>query len=377
MRTLEEIRARIDEIDAQLLPLFLDRLECSREVAEVKIAKGLPVLNAAREKQILDEVERKAGSRGGEARLLYDAILTSSRALQHRMMDGGRDLRDLIENAPSKDLPHDRIACQGVPGAYSHEAALLLYPGCRPHFYKTWEDIFRAIRDGKEDLGILPVENSSAGSVSDVYGLILKYRFSIVGAATLRIRHCLAVPEGIDLSQVKKVYSHPQGLAQCSEYTEAHGLTPVPCSNTAAAAKAVAEGGEPAAAICSEQAAKEYGLHIAAHGIQNSSANRTRFVAISRTLFIPEDAQKISLCFSLPHTTGSLNGVLSQFAAAGLNLTKIESRPISSADGENFEYDFYLDFAGNIRSGDTLNLIASLQSELPRFSFLGNYTELD
>lgn len=377
MRALEEIRAEIDAIDAKLLPLFLERLQCSREVAQVKMASGLPVFHAAREAQILERVEKQAGACGGEARLFYDAILTSSRALQNRMMDGGKELRQMIENAPSKDLPHDRIACQGIAGAYSHEAALLLYPGCRPHFYKTWEEIFRAIRDGKEDLGILPVENSSAGSVSEVYGLILKYRFSIVGAATLRIRHCLAVPQGVDLTQVKNVYSHPQGLAQCSEYIESHGLTPVPCSNTAAAACAVAQGGELAAAICSEQAAHEYGLHIVDHGIQNSSVNRTRFVAISRNLFIPEDAQKISLCFSLPHTTGSLNNVLSQFAAAGLNLTKIESRPISSSDGENFEYDFYLDFTGNIRSGNTLDLIAALQSELPRFTFLGNYTELD
>lgn len=377
MQTLDQIRARIDEIDSQLLPLFLERLECSRQVAQVKIAQGLPVLNVEREKQILDEVEKKAGVHGGEARMLYDTILTTSRNLQHQMMQDGGELRRQVQNAPSRDLPHAHIACQGVAGAYSHEAALLLYPGCRPSFYKTWEEIFRAVEQGKEDLGILPVENSSAGSVSDVYGLILKYRFFIVAAATLRIRHCLAVPKGMDLAAVKVVYSHPQALAQCSEYLETHGFQPVPCSNTAAAAKTVAESGEPVAAICSEQAAEEYGLDIVAHGIQNSTVNRTRFIAISRTLFLPEDAQKISLCFSLPHTTGSLNSVLSRFAAAGLNLTKIESRPISSADGENFEYDFYLDFTGNLRSGDTLNLIASLQSELPRFSFLGNYTEID
>lgn len=180
---------------------------------------------------------------------------------------------------------------------------------------------------------------------------------------------------GTRLSDLHAVYSHPQGLAQCSAFTKEHHLEASVCSSTSAAAKAVAGRKEPGiAAICSEQAAEEYGLEILQRDIQNTANNCTRFIVISRTLFIPEDAQKISLCFSVPHTTGTLYGVLARFATAGLNLTKIESRPIA---GRNFEYDFYLDFSGNIRQSNTLDLLCALRDELQRFSFLGNYIEKD
>ena len=218
------------------------------------------------------------------------------------------------------------------------------------------------------------MENSSAGSVSEVYGLILEHRFFIAAATTLRVRHCLAAPPSADPARIRDVYSHRQALAQCSQFLARHGYVPQPYSNTAAAAKMAAERGGDLAVICSEQAAETHGLRILERGIQNSSGNRTRFIAISRTLTIPDDAQKISLCFSLPHTTGSLYHVLARFAVAGLNLTKIESRPISS-EGRLFEYDFYLDFTGNLREEPTLEFIASLQAELPDFSFLGNYRE--
>ena len=224
------------------------------------------------------------------------------------------------------------------------------------------------------EIGLLPVENSSAGSVSEVYDLILKYRFFISAAVTLHIHHCLAAPASADPAAIQQVFSHPQALSQCSDFLAQQGYTPVPYSNTAAAAKMVAETGGNLAAICSEKAAQTHGLRVLQTGIQNNRANRTRFIAISRELCIPDDAQKISLCFSLPHTTGSLYHVLARFAVNGLNLTKIESRPIMG-DGPQFTYDFYLDFTGNIRHAHTLDLLASLRKELPRFSFLGNYRE--
>ena len=218
---------------------------------------------------------------------------------------------------------------------------------------------------------MLPVENSAAGSVTAVYDLILRYRFYIVGAVDVKVEHCLAA--GKATGTPNAAVSHPQALSQCSEYLEAHGLRAVEWSNTAAAAQYVAEECPPGvAAICSKEAAQKYGLTILRESIQNEAENTTRFVVISKEAILPEDAGKISLCFSLPHVTGSLSSVLERFALAGLNLTKIESRPLP---GKNFEYDFYLDFTGNIHQPATLDLICALRDELPRFSFLGNYSE--
>ena len=224
---------------------------------------------------------------------------------------------------------------------------------------------------GSADFGVLPVENSAAGSVTAVYDLILRYRFYIVGAVDVKVEHCLAAGKGTGTPTAAA--SHPQALSQCSEYLEAHGLKALEWSNTAAAAQYVAQECPPGvAAVCSKEAAQEYGLQILQENIQNEAENTTRFIVISKDAILPEDAGKISLCFSLPHETGSLSSVLERFAMEGLNLTKIESRPLP---GKNFEYDFYLDFTGNIHHPKTLDLICALQDELPRFSFLGNYSE--
>lgn len=367
--TLEEIRKEIDGIDGELLRLFLRRMDCAKHVAAVKKEKGLPILNEEREREILDGIGAQAGEYGPQARILFSDLMAMSRASQHRLLESGGALRREIRSAASEtESPHS-VACLGQKGSFSHEAFLKLYPEAKPLFYDDFASIFAAVESGEADLGLVPVENSSAGSVGDVYDLILRYRFSIVRALSLPIRHCLASSEA-DLSAVKKVYSHPQPIRQCSEYIAAHHLSAEPFSSTAQAAVEAQKPG--IAAICSEHAAREYGLNILARDIQNSSGNCTRFIVISRRLSIPEEARKISLCFSLPHRTGTLYAVLSRFAAAGLNLTKIESRPIP---GRRFEYDFYLDFTGSVHNGDTLDLLCALYDELPRFTFLGNYVE--
>lgn len=366
--TLEEIRKNIDAIDAQLLPLFAARMDCAREVAAVKKEAGLPVLNVEREKAILDRVQERAGEYGGAARVLYSTLMEVSRGLQHTLLDSGAPLRELVSKAALPPEKAQQIATFGRPGSFSHAAAHALFPDCTPVTFNSFAEIFRAVEAGDAEFGVLPVENSSAGSVGEVYDLILRYRFYIVGAATLGVHHCLAALPG---AKPVRVYSHPQALSQCSQKIAALGLQPIPCETTSEAAFTAAK--EPdAAAICSEEAAASAGLEILERGVQNTENNCTRFIVISRTLFLPADANKISLCFSLPHQTGSLHGVLSRFAQAGLNLTKIESRPIL---GRKFEYDFYLDFTGSVRDPGTLDLLASLSVELPRFSFLGNYTE--
>lgn len=368
---LEDIRAEIDEIDGQLLPLFLRRMECAKRVAEIKAESGAPVYDEKRERGILDGIARKAGGYGGEARILFANLMAMSRAVQHGMLGSGAPLREAVRGAGGEAPRAGRVACLGQAGSFSHEALLKLYPGARPLFYEDFASIFAAVQTGDADLGVLPVENSSAGSVGEVYDLMLKFRFSIVGAISLPVAHCLASSES-GLGGIRTVYSHPQALRQCSEFLEKNGLAAEKASSTADAAKQAERPG--AAAVCSEYAASRHGLHILARGIQNSTANRTRFIAIGRSLYLPENATKISVCFSVPHRTGTLYGVLARFAAAGLNLTKIESRPIPD---RNFEYDFYLDFTGNVHDAKTLDLLCALYDELPRFSFLGNYAEAD
>lgn len=373
--TLDEIRTEIDSIDEQLLPLLIKRMKCAEQVAEIKRQGGLPVYDPEREQEILNRTEKDAGKYGNEARILYSTLMDLSRARQHALLGTGNVLRSQIAAADPALEKCDTIACLGEIGSFSHEAAMELYPDANPLFFEHFSGIFAAVESGDADIGIVPVENSSAGSVSEVYDLILKYRFYIAAAITLRVHDCLACTQGSNPEEIKTVYSHPQALAQCSQYIEMHHLNPVKFSSTARAAQMVAQWNEPGiAAVCSEQAAAQYGLRVLERNIQNSANNCTRFIVISRRMVIPKSAGKISLCFSLPHQTGSLYKILSRFAVAGLNLTKIESRPIAN---RTFEYDFYLDFTGNIREEPTQNLILSLYDELPRFSFLGNYVEYE
>lgn len=374
---LAEIRKDIDRIDRQLLELFKRRMDCARAVGEYKLEHDIPILNVQRENEILDKVEADGGEYGYAARLLYSNIMELSRALQHDIVGSGKEMRRLLETSETKSdttAENLKIACQGIMGANSHEAAQRLFPNSTPAFYPSWEDVFKAVDSGEADYGVLPVENSSAGSVSDVYDLILKYRFYISVALDLPISHCLCALKQSELSDIEQVWSHPQGLAQCSSYIAENKFKAVPCSNTAVAAKMVADEKRlNCAAICSEQAAAAYGLKVLKRGFQNSAENSTRFIVISKKLYIPENADKISLCFCLPHLTGSLHNVLCRFSSHGLNLTKIESRP---RPDKSFEYLFYLDFTGNVHNEHVMNLMCALSEELPEFSFLGNYHEI-
>lgn len=367
--TLEEIRREIDEIDSQLLPLFLRRMKCAEQVAAVKKEKGLPVRSEERERQILDKIAAKAGEYGGEARILYSNMIAMSCAVQHRLLGDGSALREEVQAAPSTPPNAGTVACLGRKGSFSHEALLQLYPQAKPLFFPDFPAIFEAVASGAADLAVLPVENSSAGSVNEVYDLILKYRFSILGALSLPIRHCLASSE-VSIENIRTVYSHPQPLRQCSVFLSKYSWKTKPFSSTADAAEQAKKPGN--GAVCSAHTAQKCGLNILAEDIQNVSGNQTRFIVIGRQMILPPDADKISLCFALPHRTGTLYSVLARFAAVGLNLTKIESRPIPE---KNFEYDFYLDFTGNVRDSRTLDLLCALSDELPRFSFLGNYSQ--
>lgn len=374
---LEELRKEIDQIDNELINLFIKRMNCSKQVGLYKKEHGLPILNPAREQEILNSVKEKGEPYGFAAQQLFSNIMELSRALQHDIVSSGQALRNLIETAP-RALPENtkaiNIACQGIKGANAHEAAVSLFSKGSCMFCNTFADVCGAIENGNADYGVLPVENSSAGSVADVFDLLLRNRFHIVNSLNLPIHHCLCSLPQCNIKDIEEVWSHPQALAQSTEFIEQHKLKAVPATNTAVAAKSVAnENRLNLAAICSKQAANIYGLNILKENIENSKNNSTRFIVISKRPCIPKAADKISLCFSLPHVTGSLYNILSRFSFCGLNLTKIESRPKANAP---FEYLFYLDFNGNVQNEQVRNLLCALSEELPDFFFLGNYKEL-
>lgn len=373
---LLELRNEIDKLDDELIPLLLKRMDISRQVAEYKVQNGIPVLNEQRELEILEDVASKCGEQGEVIKTVFSAIMDASRALQHKVIGGGEELRNLISNAKcEKNLTAngEPIACQGVQGAYSGEAAKALFPDSPIDFHKQFEDVFEVVNQNKARFGIIPVENSTAGSVHESYDLIMKYKFFIVGAYDLRVDHCLCAKPGVKFEDIENVYSHTQALSQCNIFLKNFDFTGITFSNTAAAAKFVSESEKNnIAAICSESAAKKYGLKIIRKGIQNVTNNTTRFIVISKELVIDEDAEKISLIFSAPHRTGSLYRVLGRFSMTGLNLTKLESRPVANG---RFDYYFYVDILGSVRDEQTLDLLCALSDELPEFSFLGNYYE--
>lgn len=373
---LIELRKEIDKIDNQLIPLLTERMELSKKVAQYKIERGIPVLNVERENQILDNVEEKGGEQGVALKSVFATIMEASRALQHKLIGGGAELRSSVINAiHNKSLTADGkpIACQGVDGAYSGKAGKAMFPDSPVIFHKQFEDVFEAVNQGRARFGVIPVENSTAGSVHESYDLLMKYRFYIIGAYDLKISHCLCAKQDTDYSNIENVYSHPQALSQCNVFLKSFDFTGINFTNTAAAAKFVSESDKTnIAAICSEDAAKKYGLKILKKNIQNVTNNTTRFIVISKELVIDDDASKISLIFSAPHKTGSLYRVLGRFSMAGLNLTKLESRPIANG---KFDYYFYVDIMGSVFDESTLDLLCALSDELPEFTFLGNYYE--
>ena len=375
--SLKPIREEINRIDEHIAELFAKRMECARYVAEYKKEHGMEILNKDREEEVLESAERRAGAYGNSARQLYSMILELSRALQYDIIGSGSNLKNKIYMA-EKAVPRNeniKVACFGVEGTYANKASLEAFPNCRIDFYSAFQDVFSAICSGEAEFGVVPIENSSAGSVTEVYDLMLKYRLYISMAIDIPVNHVLAVKKGTNFSDIKKIYSHHQALYQCSHFFRNYsGITAQTYLSTAAAAKMVSESNDMTiGAVCSEEAAEKYGLDIIMRGFQNNPNNKTRFIVISKKLYISDISQKISLCFSLPHKTGSLHSVLCRFAVNGLNLTKIESRPIIGTD---FEYLFYLDFTGNVADKNTLKLICALSEELSEFSFLGNFEEM-
>ena len=370
---LEQIRLQINETDEQLSRLLSRRMDLVAQVAKIKETAGLPIYDPQREKRVLEQVSQSVGTeKSPYLRRVYQSLMDASKDYERALMETVSIPSQRLETAfPSRP----KVACQGVPGAFSGEAARRMFPEGDLIFVHSCEDAFEKVSQGECDFAVLPVENSLAGSVGQVYDLLLQYRLMISKACRLPVEQNLLALPGATLDDINEIYSHPQGLAQCKKFCGQLPLArTIPMENTAAAAKMVAALGDiHKAAIASSYCAKIYGLQILSPNIQTAQHNTTRFVAVSRQGFHTEHANKISLVFSLPHKPGALNQLLSQFASLDLNLTKIESRPVSE---KNFEYYFYLDFSGNTSSVQIQVLMEDLSKKLPGFTFLGNYQEL-
>lgn len=380
MTELEQYRQEIDRIDGELVKLFLERMAVTGKVGEYKQRQGIPVLDASREKQVIaaktaltDDPARKA-----DLAALYESIMAISRRQQrHLVKEGAEDpgyaayLADLA--GVRQPVANPRVAYQGEPGCYSEEATVGFFGGDVNSVGKPWfNDVFAALENGEADYAVLPVENSSTGSIRQVYDLMAQYRYYIVGEWQVPVEHCLAALPGAELSQITTVYSHEQGLMQSEKYLDAHrDWKRVPTLDTAGSAKLVAEKGDlTAAAICSKRATQLYGLNILAERVNHNTMNHTRFAVVSPVPELRPERNKISAVFRLPHQSGSLHEILTIFAVQGLNLLKIESRPIP---GRGFEYLFFLDFTGDLTAPGMDGVLHELSQLATEVRILGNY----
>lgn len=375
MLDLKEIRNQIDDTDREIVRLFEERMRLTRQVAEYKIATGKPVFDRERELsklQTLGEMASSEFNRKG-VQELFQQMMCISRKRQYQLLAGNR------ENDRKRYAQTDRISAenktvvfQGVEGAYSFAAMKTFFGDAVSSFHvETWKDAMEAIQSKKADYAVLPIENSTAGSVLDIYDLLAEYPHYIVGEQIIPVAHVLmGVPEA-ELETIREVYSHPQGLAQSKAYLEKHpDWKPTEVLNTAVAAQMVAKSGDPAkAAIASRYAAEHFGLKVLDQEFV-SSKNETRFVILSKEPCFQKDAQKISVCIELPHETGSLYNILSHIIYNDLNMTKIESRPIP---GRNWEYRFFVDFEGNLEDASVQNALLGIEAEAGKLRIYGNY----
>ena len=375
MRDLAELRKDIDEIDQQMVALFERRMGVSEEVAEFKVATGKRVLDKARENVKIEAVKAMThndfNSIGVEE--LYKQIMAMSRKLQYQMMEKhaiGRLPFVMVDELEKENV---RVVYQGVEGAYSQQAMFEFFGENVNHFHvERWRDAMEAIADGMADYAVLPIENSTAGIVNDNYDLLQEFDNYIVGEQTLLIQHALLGTPDAGLSDVKTVYSHPQGLMQCARFLdENRQWQQISLQNTAVAAQKVAtEKDKSQAAIASTLAGKQHGLKVLKEAVNDSGQNSTRFLIVTNQWIFRKDAQKVSICFEVSHESGSLYNVLSHFIYNNLNMCRIESRPIAD---RNWEYHFFVDFEGNLNDSAVKNALRGIREEALNMKILGNY----
>ena len=377
---IQSARKKIDRIDDEILKLFSERMRIGGELGKIKQAGHLPIENSEREREILLKITKESGeSLQSCARILFSTLFELSKSYQRRQSsefsDFSRMILDSLNNTPKLFPAMAKVGCCGVPGAYAQLAADRLFQLADITYFNDFNAVFQAVEKGLCQYGVLPIENSTSGTIDQVYDLMLDHKFHIVRSCRLQVRHSLLLPPGAEISDIKEVISHEQGLKQCAGFLKSLGnIKRTTAGSTALAAKIVSESGrKDIAAIASSECAGIYSLHIGAENIQDRDSNYTRFICISRQPEIYPGASKISIMGVLPHKPGALYSLLARFAVLGVNLTKLESRPKRN---ENFEYMFYFDFAASLVDPEVRRLLAELVSDEGKFTFLGNYSEI-
>lgn len=373
---LKDYRNQIDRIDDEIVRLFQQRMDVAAQIAEYKKEHDLPILQAGREREKLADLSSKTREDlQSYLRVLYSLLFELSRTYQAR---GSRTelydrIADAIENTPRLFPRSASVACQGVEGAYSQLACERLFSAPNIQYFRSFEGVFSAIEAGFCRYGILPVENSTAGSVKRVYDLMVSHNFSIVRSVRLKVDHCLLAKPGS--TEIHEVYSHEQAISQCSDFLKTLGDIKITrCENTAVAAQTVAASErKDVAALSSRFCAELYGLDILRSGVQDVGNNHTRFICISKQPEIYPGADRTTLMLVLPHKPGSLYKVLARLYALGINLLKLESRPLPDRD---FEFLFYLDLETSVYSDEFVQLMCDIGSFCEEFKYLGSYSEV-
>ena len=380
MEDLGEIRQRIDRIDTDICRLFTERMQCAHDVAVYKQAHGKPVLDRSRERAKLASVASKVPADLADyTQVLFSLLMELSRARQNAELGGGTDLEhrifDAVTSTPDLFPQAAQVACQGVEGAYSQLAADRLFKRATISFFDSFEGVFHAVDEGACHYGVLPVENSTAGTVHQVYDLMERHQFCIVRSLRLKVDHQLLAIPGATLDGIRDIYSHQQAISQFRGFLESlPNVTVHVCENTAAAAKLVAESGRTdAAALSSRACAELYDLATLAKNVQDKGNNYTRFACISKHLEIYPGADRTSLMVVTGNTPGSLCKVLQRFYALDINLVKLESRPIPDSD---FDFMFYFDLDCPVAAPEFSKLLASLDDLCDEYRYLGSYSEL-
>lgn len=373
---LQEIRKQLDSIDTEFVRLFEKRMKLCADVAEFKIRTGKAVYDPKREQEKIAAVREMAEGEFMKEAVgeLFLQMMTLSRRYQYRLMEQVQSASDFgFQRVEDIERQNVRIAYQGLEGAYSHAAVIQFFGEQADMFHvRRFEDAARAVFEGKADYAVLPIENSSAGAVSDNYDLLLKYENYIVAEVFVPVCHCLLGTQDAELSDIRTVRAHPQALMQSSQYLNARTeWSQISVENNAVAARTVSEEADKSqAAVASRTAAEIYGLKVLAEGINHNRENTTRFLILSKQPVYRKDADKVSICFELPHESGTLYNMLNNFAFSHLNMRMIESRPIP---GRNWEYRFFVDIEGNLDDPDMINALKGIAGEANHMRILGNY----
>ncbi len=379
-KELKELREEIDVLDRELVRSFCRRMDVVQEIAKCKQQTGKAVYDPARERALLAKVSELSGQEKEEfTRVLYQTVLSVSRAAQNRALFSDNPLTEKIrrslEETPKIFPAHATVACQGTEGAYSQQAAERLFRLPSISYFNSFGDVFHAIDQGFCQYGVLPIENSTAGSVREVYDHMASHHFYITRAVRLKISHSLLAKPGASLDKITEIYSHPQAISQCSEFLAKNKQIKVhSCENTAIAAEMVSQSNRTdLAAICAPLCRDLYGLCELASDVQNFDNNYTRFLCISKQPEIYPGADRTSVQTTLPHTPGALGNLLARFAALDINVCKIESRPMPQRE---FEFMFYFDFETSVYSEKLFELLAELNTISADFRYLGTYSEV-